>query len=166
MHPPRIRLAGPPQRGCTRRVFDTAMTPDPAFSLPKPIILTPAQFGHRIGLSADTICRYIRSGAIPARFVHRPSPRKTQIDFAALDWFLAECRRQRRARHHEGRMVLSEMTFADMTALAKEIMARGFSEDVALKIASRLDVIEEETPGGKWVIRDDSGSVIAIIDPV
>lgn len=52
-------------------------------------LLTPREFGLRVGLSADSIYRYIGSGAIPERLVIYAGKRKIYIRGEALDHFLA-----------------------------------------------------------------------------
>ncbi len=53
----------------------------------------------------------------------------------------------------------------EMDLAADELVRRGYSQDLADDIASRLDTIEV-APDGKWVIRDDDENIIAVIDPV
>ncbi len=56
----------------------------------------------------------------------------------------------------------------DTSTLAKIVAtleARGIATPLAEEIASTLD-IREEDKNGRWVIRDDAGKVIAVIDPL
>ena len=57
--------------------------------------LTPAEFGRRVGLDRDTIYRYIGSEALPERFVEYAGVRKITIDAAAVEHFLAHCKKRR-----------------------------------------------------------------------
>jgi len=45
------------------------------------------------------------------------------------------------------------------------LVRHGYSPELADDIASRLDTIGI-APEGKWVIHDDDGRIIAVIDPL
>lgn len=63
----------------------------------KPVLwLTPAQFAAQVGLSADTVRRYIHSGTvIPSHLVECIGLRKYRISSEAVGHFLEHCRRLR-----------------------------------------------------------------------
>lgn len=48
---------------------------------------TPKQFGQLVELSADTICRHIRSECLPEKFVEYIGPRKIRIRVDGMDHF-------------------------------------------------------------------------------
>jgi hypothetical protein len=57
--------------------------------------LTPLEFARRVGLSRDSVYRYVGSDALPERFVAFTGKRKILIEADAVEWFLATSRRLR-----------------------------------------------------------------------
>ncbi len=57
------------------------------------------------------------------------------------------------------------MTAQQQDARAAKLVRRGFSQEMAGRISATLDTVERNGKG-KWIIRDEQGKVIAVIDPV
>jgi hypothetical protein len=57
------------------------------------------------------------------------------------------------------------MTIENFRQRIKTLVARGYSEEKASRIAELLGDIIEET-NSRWVVRDEDGNVVDMIDPI
>lgn len=58
------------------------------------------------------------------------------------------------------------MTPDEMDEMIEILISRGLSPELAEDYAARIGDTPEEAPDGRWIIRDDAGNVVAVIDPL